>query len=406
MRQRDPVLLDRDVFPIDPWRLVEAGFRPEYLPLSETLFALANGYLGVRGSLDEQAPASEPGAYVNGFYETWPINYPEEAYGLPSLGQSIVALPDATEITLYVDGEPILLTRGRVLSHQRELDMRRGVLERRFEWESPSGMRIRVHTEHLVSFVHRHLAAFRFEVEVIEGEGALMIVSGLANPHAPARPPRGEEARDPRRARSLADALVTTGVEKQGQRVLLEFQTRESDLSLACGIDHLGRADAPVTVLNRNSSETAAVEYGMAAHSGTSFRLEKFAAYYTSAEEPAADPGTLTRTDLQHASQGGFDTVLEEQRAYLERFWARADVRVEGDPEVQQAIRWNIFQLAQAALRTDGQGRPREGTDRPRLRRPLLLGRRDLCPAVPAVHLSGPRAEAPGLPARHAGCRA
>ncbi len=156
---------------MDPWRLVERGFEPERIPLSESLFALSNGYLGVRGSLEEADSTHAPGTFINGFYETWRINYPEEAFGLPALGQSIVTLPDATAITLYVDGEPMRLTRGRVLSHERELDMQSGLLRRQVEWESPSGTRVRLLSERLVSFVHRHLAAFRLEITCLRGKG-------------------------------------------------------------------------------------------------------------------------------------------------------------------------------------------------------------------------------------------
>lgn len=108
-------------------------------------------------------PSHEHGTFINGFHETWPMVHAEEAYRLASVGQSIATLPDATAITLYVDDEPMLLAHGRLLDHQRRLDLRRGVLERDLEWESPSGVQVRVHSERLVSFAQRHLAAFRFE---------------------------------------------------------------------------------------------------------------------------------------------------------------------------------------------------------------------------------------------------
>lgn len=133
--RRPPV----EAFPVDPWRLVERGFTPGAVPLTETLFALANGYLGIRGSFEEGMPSHEHGTFINGFHETWPIVHAEEAYGLVSVGQTIATLPDATAITLYVDDEPMILAHGRLLAHERRLDLRRGVLERDLEWESPSG---------------------------------------------------------------------------------------------------------------------------------------------------------------------------------------------------------------------------------------------------------------------------
>ena len=92
-----------DDYPVHPWQLVERGFHPGAMPLSETLFALANGYLGIRGSLEEGLPSHEHGTFINGFHETWPIVHGEEAYGLASVGQTIAGLPDATAITLSID---------------------------------------------------------------------------------------------------------------------------------------------------------------------------------------------------------------------------------------------------------------------------------------------------------------
>lgn len=363
MQHRHAAPPDRDVFPVDPWRLIESGFRPDLLPLSETLFALANGYLGVRGSLDEGAPAYEPGTFVNGFFESWPINYPEEFFGLPALGQSIVTLPDATTLVPHVDGEPLRLTRGRVLAHERVLDLRSGVLERTLEWESAAGTRLWLRSERLVSFVHRHLAAFRLEIALLDGEGPLTLVSGLSDPHAPARPPRGGETEDPRRARELEGALVLEAAQRSDQRVVHAYRTRRSGLPLACGVDHRFEANCPVKVASRDAegADGASVEYAFDGRAGSLLRLEKFAVYHTSAEHSAHDLSALASADLERAASEGFELALEAQREYLARFWDRADVRIEGDDAVQQAVRWNLFQLAQATLRTDGVGVPAKG---------------------------------------------
>jgi alpha,alpha-trehalose phosphorylase len=360
MQHRPALRLPPEIYPVDPWRLIERVLEPERIAVSETLFALANGYLGIRGSLEEGEPAYAPGTFVNGFYETWPINYPEEAFGLPALGQSIVTLPDATSLTLYVDGEPLRLTRGRLLFHERELDMRSGLLSRQLEWESPAGTRVRLRSERLVSFVHRHLAAFRLQVEVLAGQGPIALVSRLVNLHAPARPPRGGESEDPRQARDLADALVAETATTAGQRALLGLRTRQSGMRLACGTDHRFEANCPVSVGNRDGTD-GVVEYALTARPGSAIRLEKFAVYHTTAEGSTADLGSLVAPDLDRAISQGFDAVRTTQRAHLDSFWQRADIRIDGDAAVQQAVRWNLFQLAQATLRTDGLGVPAKG---------------------------------------------
>jgi len=355
-----PAPLDPEAYPVDAWRLIEARFDPERVPVGETLFALANGYLGIRGSFEEGAPAFGPGTFVNGFYETWPINYPEEAYGLPELGQSIVTLPDSTILTLHVDGEPLRLTNGRIYSYRRELEMRAGVVTREFDWESPGGTRLRMRTERLVSFVHRHIAAFRMEVIVLEGREPLTLVSGLVDPHAPARPPRQMETGDPRQARHIEDALSLEAAEEHGQRLLLSFRTRQTGMHVVCGIDHRFDADVPLTVRTSERVDRA-IEYTVQERSGRVLRIEKFAGYQTTSDSAPDNLRLQVAAGLDHAMAQGFDALAKAQREYLDKFWDRADVRIEGDPAVQQAVRWNLFQLAQAALRTDGRGVPAKG---------------------------------------------
>ena len=79
MLRRDIQTFPTFIYPHDPWRLVEKRYNPRRMPQMETLFALSNGYLGIRGTFDEGTPVFQKGTLVNGFHETWPIVYPESA---------------------------------------------------------------------------------------------------------------------------------------------------------------------------------------------------------------------------------------------------------------------------------------------------------------------------------------
>ena len=94
MIHRERLTLPSYVYPADEWRFVEKRFFPRLLPQTETFFATANGYLGMRGSFEEGRPVYQSGTFVNGFYESWPIVYGEEAYGFASTGQTIVNVTD------------------------------------------------------------------------------------------------------------------------------------------------------------------------------------------------------------------------------------------------------------------------------------------------------------------------
>ena len=104
------------IYPRDPFRLIEKRFNPGRMAQMETLFALANGYLGIRGTFDEGTPVFQKGTLINGFHETWPIVYAESAYGYARTGQTIVNAPDGTLIQLYVDDEPFDLARATLLA--------------------------------------------------------------------------------------------------------------------------------------------------------------------------------------------------------------------------------------------------------------------------------------------------
>ena len=83
-----------DLFPTKPWGVTATRYAHEFLAQAETIYALANGYLGLRGDFEEGTPVSKPGVFLNGFYETWPIVYGEAAYGFAKTGQTIVNATD------------------------------------------------------------------------------------------------------------------------------------------------------------------------------------------------------------------------------------------------------------------------------------------------------------------------
>jgi alpha,alpha-trehalose phosphorylase len=139
-------------------RLVECRYNPDYIEQTETLFALSNGFLGIRGSFEEREPSYRQETLLNGFHETWPIVYPESAHGFATTGQTIVPVPDGTTIRLFVDEEPITCQTTEVREFERALDMRIGVLVRSVVFQLGDGRRFRVDTQRFVSLTQRHLA--------------------------------------------------------------------------------------------------------------------------------------------------------------------------------------------------------------------------------------------------------
>jgi alpha,alpha-trehalose phosphorylase len=351
------------LYPPDEWRIVEARWTPEFSDRTETAFALSNGYVGVRGALDEGRPALEPGTFINGFHETWPIVHAEEAYGLARTGQTMCNVPDATVLELLVDDEPLYLPTARLRGYARVLDMRNGVLERDLTWSTAGGKHVTVHSCRLVSLEHRHLVAVEYEVTV-DRASPVSIVSRTVNRID--RPgSRRREGVDPRLGTHL-DHRVLNGqlAEARGGRAFLAYATANSGMTLGMGIEHVVETANPYDVTDSVTPDLAEVVITADAQPGVPLRLVKYVAYQTSRSVPARDLVPRCERTLDRAVRGGFKALAVAQRENLDRFWSRADLLI-SDPvngvRAQQAVRWNLFQLAQATWRAEGAGVPAKG---------------------------------------------
>jgi alpha,alpha-trehalose phosphorylase len=346
-----------DIFPPEPWALGTVRFDPqlarEYAGAAETMFALSNGYLGIRGTQDEGRPAREPGVLLNGFYELRPITYGEHAYGFPRVGQSILNCPDGTAVKLFVDGEPFLPSEAEVLFYRRTLDLASGGLIREVAWLTPSGRRMRLRTLRLVSFDQRHLAAIRYELVPEEADAEIVISSEMLH-----REPLPGDGSDPRLAVGFAGRVLRpAGTRHQGTRAILSYTTRSSGLVLGCGMDHRLEADCPVAQEGTCEDDFAAIVFKLRAERGKPIRLWKYLAYHYDGGSGAPEVRSQVAWTLDRAILSGFDSVLSRQERLVGSFWARADVEVEGaEPRLQQVIRWNLFQLLQATERAEGHG--------------------------------------------------
>src|SRR6201982_3477286 len=181
------------VTPATEGNVIEKAFRPEFLAQLETMLAVGNGYLGMRGCPEEGGPNAENGTFINGFYETRPIVYGEEAYGFAKTGQTVCNVTDSKIIKLFVDDEPFWLTNANLLRYDRRLNMKTGTLDREILWETPSGKQVLITSRRLVSFADRHVAAISYSVTLLSGAAPLVISSEMVA-HEPTA---HSEANDP-----------------------------------------------------------------------------------------------------------------------------------------------------------------------------------------------------------------
>jgi alpha,alpha-trehalose phosphorylase len=349
----------QDAFTVEPWNLRETRLDLDLLAQSESVFALANGYLGWRANLDEGEPHGLPGSYLNGVYESRPLPYAESAYGLPETGQEIINVTNGKLIRLFVDDEPFDIRDGELRSHERLLDFRAGVLHSRADWVSPAGLRVRVCSVRLVSFTHRAVAAVCYQVEPLEGPARIAVQSELlANEQLPA-------SDDPRVPAALTSPLEQEYQSARDMAVLLVHQTRRSGLRLGAGMDHLIDCPAPVRAESRVVEDGGLVTLAAALRPGQTLRVIKFVAYGWSAQRSLPAVRDQVWAALTAARQAGWDGLVAEQRAFLDEFWDRADVQVDGDAEVQQAVRFGLFHVLQAGARAEHRAIPAKGLTGP-----------------------------------------
>jgi alpha,alpha-trehalose phosphorylase len=346
-------------YTIEPWQLRWQGLVVDALRRTESTFALSNGHIGMRGTLDEGEPRGLPGTYLNGFYEEHPLPYGEVGYGNPESGQTVVNVTDGKTIRLLVEDEPLDLRYGRALRHERMLDFRSGTLRRLTEWESPTGKRVVVRSERLVSFTQRAVAAIHYEVEPAE-DLQLVVQSDLL-----ANEPIEHRAGDPRVAAALSDPLVGDFAFAEKTRAVLAHHTRRSGLRMAAGMDHeLEVADGVRTDIHVEDDLarfTAAVDVP----AGRCLRLNKYLAYGWSGQRSVPALRAQVDAALAGALQTGWDGLLTEQRRYLDDFWEVADIEVDGDEKLQQAVRFALFHVLQAGARGETRAIPGKGLTGP-----------------------------------------
>ncbi|MEV5507950.1 glycoside hydrolase family 65 protein [Streptomyces orinoci] len=353
-------MITHPAYVVEPWCLRERELNLDVLSQSESVFALANGHVGWRGNLDEGEPHGLPGTYLNGVFEFRPLPYAEAGYGYPESGQTVINVTNGKLIRLLVDDEPFDLRYGRLHRHERVLDFRTGLLHRMAEWTSPSGRSVRVRSTRLVSFTQRAIAAIAYEVEPLDGDVRIVIQSELvANEQLP------DHGGDPRTAAQLKDPLLPEQHAAQGSRIRLLHCTARSKLKVAVSADHVVDGPPKTETSAESVDDLSRLTITSRLTSGQRLRVEKFVAHGWSAVRSVPAVHDQVDAALAGATSTGWAGLLAEQRQFLDEFWARADVEVDGDAEIQQAVRFALFHVLQAGARGEARALPAKGLTGP-----------------------------------------
>ncbi|MEU0480929.1 glycosyl hydrolase family 65 protein [Streptosporangium sp. NPDC006013] len=350
-------MISHPSYAVEPWSLRETALHLEVLAQSESVFALANGHIGWRGNLDEGEPHGLPGTYLNGVYERHPLPYAEAGYGYPETGQTILNVTNGKIIRLLVNDAPFDLRYGRLRSHERLLDLRAGVLRRTCVWTSPSGRTVRVRSTRLVSFTQRAVAAVAYEVEPLDAAIRVVIQSELlANEQLP-RP----SSADPRVSAALETSLRPEEHLAESTRLRLIHRTADSGLRIAAAADHLVTGPDSTQTYGESGADVGRFTITASLNPGQVLRLEKLVAYGWSGVRSLPAMRDQVEAALAGARSTGWPGLVAQQRGYLDDFWAGADIEIDGDAEIQQAVRFALFHVLQAGARAECRAIPAKG---------------------------------------------
>ncbi|AKU23051.1 glycoside hydrolase family 65 protein [Massilia sp. NR 4-1] len=336
-------------FPLDPWCIRETGFDTASNFLDETLFALGNGYIGQRGTHEEgySGPdcTTREGNFLNGFYESEPIQYPENAYGLARTNQFMLNVPNLKGIALWIEDECFDLLQGSLDSYERILDFRTGQLVRKLEWTSPQGRRVAITSRRIVCFDNKHLFAISYEVTPLNFSGRVWLVSSLDGVV------KNQEAGDDPRVGSAVSgpSLEMEDAQQWAHFSALLQRTHNSGFKLASA--ELSGVEGPHELQFRRNGLRLEQSYAVAAQQGQGVRFYKYGVYYSLRDYAEDQLLGLAKQALSVAQAQGFALLAQRQEAYLADFWQQADVEIAGDDALQQGIRFNQFHLLQSVGR-------------------------------------------------------
>jgi maltose phosphorylase len=320
---------------IDPWRITEKGFHPEHSRVSESVFSLANEFMGIRGHFDEGYSGDTlTGSYFNGVFTEHPHVYPLLHKGFPERNHFMVNAVNWLYTRITIGGEQLDLASARIDEFERTLDLRSGLLVRSFVWETGKGKHLRVRFERLLSMSRPNLGCQRVVLEPLDFSGKVSITLALDF-----SPPHESAKRNfwscPKKSRKGQFHVMLGEVDGSGHRILSAFRYRSTNSPAK----ELSFEDA--------NGKLFGVKLEFAISKSEPLVLDRMTTHYVERNRATSahdvwNKGLAAARDLADVT---FDQAREEQASYWKDVWNHFAVTIEGDPAYEQGLRYCIYQL-------------------------------------------------------------
>ncbi len=322
------------------------------LAIDETILATQNNYLGVRANFEENVPYQTTirGTYINGFYDTHTIPYGEAAYGFPEKGQTIVNVPDAQTITIWLDETPLNLNHAKLIELKRRYHLDAGFTTRSALYETMDGIQLWIHTKRLTHLSFKPLFMIDYTVESVNYEGNILIESTL----------NGDvenyvTTTDMRAGTHQAKRLKTVDISVHEDRAELTSETLSTYFKCTVGMTH------------SESFHYEEIDDAVIAHKtvhlapNESFNFQKFALYYNDLDHSEMD--SLLESGYHFVSTTPVADIYRLQTQALERFmpFGRIEITPEEGPALNESITYNLYQLFTAGAHSPRTNIPAKG---------------------------------------------
>ncbi len=316
------------------WILAEDGFDEECLNKYEAIFCQGNGYLGVRGALEERYTGEVRNLFVAGTFDRF---CESEVTELPNF-------PDMTQMGIYLDGKPLSFCRGTVHEYQRALNLENGESVRIADWEDERGRRFLFIFRRMVSLRDEHVMASRVEICPADGDAEIKIMSGI----------------DGRADNSGTQHFVEGEKRMFDQRFLqLLVRTAESGIDAGCFCAHryqINGREADMRLLPVMERRQIFLSASCTVRQGEVLAVEKISCVYTSRDlefalqgERVDGSGKIAQAGLRkvrEAWEKGYESLIRESGRAWKELWERQDVRILSEkPFDQTALRFALYHL-------------------------------------------------------------
>lgn len=323
----------------DEWNIIEDNFHADYLRMSESIFSLGNGRFGQRGNFEEPYSSdSYRGSFVAGitFLDKTKVEWWKN--GFPDFYTRVPNAIDWSHISLRLIDEELDLAGWYVNHFKRCLSMKEGVSYRDVEVTSPSGNQLSLHVEHLTNMAHPNLCLIKYSVTSLNYSGKVSLVPLLDGDIANESKNSDEKIWNILRSRATSDSAY------------LWTQTRREDAQICYAMTYqfFKNNQEPMTNPIRIEKEKqAGFSVGADVKPGDTVTLIKYVSIVSSLYYERQDLIEESISQARQAQTSGWDALLKDHQQAWQDIWDEADVLIEGDPEAQQGIRYNIFQLYQ-----------------------------------------------------------